>query len=70
MFNKSNLDYFRKAAGRGLQLSGPVAFPRSLLVAETTCVAPVGNSGLITPGSPCFASLALWPPELLWGLTV
>lgn len=35
-----------------MQLSSPTAFPRSSLGAETTCVAPVGNSGLMTPGSP------------------
>lgn len=28
-----------------------MAFPRSSLGVETTCVAPVGNSGLMTPGS-------------------
>ena len=57
MFNKSNLDYFKPGRQAGspedwLQLSSPTAFPRSLLGAETTCVAPVGNSGLMTPASP------------------
>ena len=53
MFNKWNLDYFKKAGSLEdwLQLSGPTAFPRSSLGVETTCVAPVGNSGLMTPGS-------------------
>ena len=53
MFNKWNLDYFKKAGSLEdwLQLSDPVAFPRSWLGVETTCIAPVGNSGLMTPGS-------------------
>lgn len=35
-----------------MQLSGPMDFfPRLSLGVETTCVAPVGNSGLMSPGA-------------------
>lgn len=40
-----------------------MAFPRSSLGAETTCVAPVGSSGLMTSGSPAL-------PALLSGLQI
>lgn len=46
-----------------LQLSRPLAFPRSSLRAGTTCVAPVGNAGLMTPGSSAL-------PALLYGLQI
>lgn len=46
-----------------LQLRSPMAFPRSSLGAETTCVAPVGSSGLMTPRSSAL-------PALLSGLQI
>lgn len=52
MFNKSNLDYFKEAAWQPedwLQRSRPLAFPWPARGAETTCAAPEGKAGLVTP---------------------